>query len=114
MKRYFHWIILLILPVLAAIDLYYELENYGRVTHSDAALAVQLAVFVCMVLVFIIWKKNRKEHWLYTVLAVFSFVMLAVIGHIGGKIPFCVECDHVTAEELGFLTHWITPWESAS
>lgn len=104
---------MLILPVIAAGYLLYSLENYGRVVHSDASVMVTLVALICALFEYAIWAKSRKWHFAYTVIALLAAVVLVVVIYTAEKIPFCVECDHVTAEDLGFLTRWITPMETA-
>ena len=50
-------------------------------------------------------RKNRFS----TAIWIASTVVLAFVLYTGSRIPFCVECDQVTAEDLGFLIHWIRP-----
>ena len=108
-KNLLLWIVMLLLPCLAALNLHNALENYHAVVHNDSAFLVQALCLICAVAEFVIWKRNRKKHCAYTVFLAIALALLAVVFHIGGKIPFCVECDRVTAEDLGFLTKWITP-----
>lgn len=104
---------MLILPVIAAGYLLYSLENYGRVVHSDASMMVTLVALICAFFEYAIWARCRKRHFAYTAIALLAAVVLVIVIYIAGKIPFCVEYDHVTAEDLGFLTRWIAPMETA-
>ena len=109
MKKAISCAILLLPPVSAAALLLHCLETYAQVTHNESALLVQFYCLLGFLAVAVLWFINRKKGRAITGLALLSVLMLAGVYYVGGKIPFCVECDHVTAEELGFLIHWISP-----
>ena len=102
-------VIMVLMPVLALGYLYYSLETYHRVVHSDAGFLVGACALGCIVVNFILWLKNRRKGKLFSIIAVFSLLVLAFVLYTAEKIPFCVECDQVTAQDLGFLIHWIKP-----
>ena len=102
-------IIMILLPLTALGYLYYSLETYHRVVHSDAGFLVGAHAAGCLIINFILWLKNRKQGRIFSVIAAAMLVLLIFVLWVASKIPFCVECDQVTAEDLGFLTHWITP-----
>ena len=112
MKNVIRGCVMLLLPEIAAAYLLYSLETYGRVVHSDASTAVSLIALICTFIEFKIWRKVRKQLKAFTVIAILAAVVLIGVMYVAGKIPFCVECDQVTADDLGFLTHWITPLET--
>lgn len=111
MKNVVRLCIMLLIPAIAAAYLFYALETYDRVVHSDVSASVSLAALLCAFIEFILWRKSRKQHKACTIIALFAAVILIGVLYIARKIPFCVECDQVTADDLGFLTHWITPME---
>ena len=111
MKNVVRWCVMLLLPVSAAAYLLYSLETYDRVVHSDASTAVSLIAMICAFIEYKLWRRGRKQHKAFTVIAIFAAMVLIGVMYVAGKIPFCVECDQVTADDLGFLTHWITPME---
>ena len=54
-------------------------------------------------------KFSLKKFFAIFFLCLIPLAMLAFVFYVGNKIPFCVVCEEVTAEDLGFLTHWISP-----
>ncbi|MBQ4538929.1 MAG: hypothetical protein II995_04905, partial [Oscillospiraceae bacterium] len=52
-------VIMVLMPVLALGYLYYSLETYHRVVHSDAGFLVGACALGCIVVNFILWLKNR-------------------------------------------------------
>ncbi len=102
-------IIMILLPLTALGLLYYCLETYAQTVHNDSGFLLGMHAAGCIAVNFILWLKNRREGKIFSIVAVFSLLALAFTLYVAEKIPFCVECDHVTAEELGFLTYWITP-----
>lgn len=97
------------IPLSALALTLYCLETYDRVVHNDAS------IFVCgySILAFFVslpfWLVAKKTTRWATAVWIVSTAILAFVFYVGMKIPFCVVCDHVTAEDLGFLIHWITP-----
>lgn len=102
-------IIMILLPITALGYLYYSLETYNQVVHNESGFFVCIYAFACMMAEATMWMLSRKKGTRYTVIALIALVILLFVWYVGEKIPFCVECDHVTAEDLGFLTYWITP-----
>ena len=102
-------IVMIILPLSALGFLFYSLETYHKTVHSDAGFTVGLHALGCMAVNIILWLKMRKKGKAFSIIAAFSLVALAFVLYTAEKIPFCVECDQVTADDLGFLIHWITP-----
>lgn len=107
------WIAILFAVCLPLI-LWYELENYHM--HSQSGdLTVLLSVigmaFNARMLFVNIRAAVEKEKlyvsWAVILCAVLSMVVCVGVYIIAEKIPHCVECDHITAEELGFLSRWI-------
>lgn len=111
MKNAFRLCIMLILPFIAAACLLFALETYDSVVHSNAGATVSLITLFCAFVEFMLWRKGQQQHKAYTIIALFAAVILVGVFYVAEKIPFCVECDQVTADDLGFLTHWITPLE---
>jgi len=110
-KNGFRWLIMVLLPLLAVAILFYSLETYYRVVHSDASVLIGFFAVVSIVIELRMWLKGRRIHWGYTAVAAISIAILLAVMYVGDKIPFCVECDQVTAEDLGFLIRWIKPLE---
>ena len=102
-------IIMILLPLTALGLLYYCLETYSQTVHNDSGTLVGAHAVGCLIINFILWLKNRKQGRIFSIIAAASLVLLVFVLFVAEKIPFCVECDRVTAEELGFLTRWITP-----
>ena len=111
-KQLIRWSVMAFLPIAAIAYLFYCLETYDFVVHNDSGFAVQALSLLFMLVEFILWRKGRRQHRAYTVVAVICALLLAAVFYVGGKIPFCVECDQITAEDLGFLQYWIRPMES--
>lgn len=102
-------IIMILLPISALGLLYYSLETYTRTVHNDSGFLVGAHAIGCMVVTVVLWMKLRKRGKKFTVIAAISLAVLAFVLIVAEKIPFCVECDQVTAQDLGFLIHWIKP-----
>ncbi len=100
---------LCILPLSACGLLWYALETYGEVVHNESGFVVCLYAAIAVAISTEIWQKHRTGHRAVTVLWIMALCLLAFVFYVGKKIPFCVVCDGVTAEALGFLTHWISP-----
>ena len=105
-------IAMILIPLTALGLLYYCLETYTRFVHNDSGTFVGAYTILCMAANIILWVKNRRKGKIFTVIAAVSLLLLAGVLLISGKIPFCVECDQVTAEDLGFLTRWIPPMDT--
>lgn len=103
--------VMILLPVTALGLLYYCLETYTKTVHNESGLLVGAYALICVAANIVLWVKNRKRGKRYTVIAALSLAVLIFVLIIAEKIPFCVECDQVTKEDLGFLTHWIPPLE---
>ena len=93
------------IPLPAVAYLWYLLENYNSAVHNEAGLFVQLLAIPFLLLEIVLWWRTRREHWLHSVIVVIAVAVLLFVIHTGERIPFCVECDRVSAEDLGFLTH---------
>ena len=102
-------IILCLLPVSAVLLTLYRLETYESVVHNDSSFYVccySIIAFIISTIIYLrIMKENRFSHGIW----ILSTVVLAFVYYVGSKIPFCVVCDQVTADDLGFLIYWITP-----
>ena len=109
MKKALPVILLCLLPLSAAAYLFYCLETYYSVVHNDSGFIVCTYSILVFLITLILWLKNRASNKYLTVLFAVSTLILCGVFYVGNRIPFCVECDHVTAADLGFLTHWITP-----
>ena len=89
--------------------LFHALETYNEVVHNEASFYVTAYAIAAIVISTIIWRKNRIARKHLSVVWFLSLLIMGFVYYAGNKIPFCVECDHVTAEDLGFLIHWIQP-----
>ena len=111
MKRNISLIIMILLPMTALALLYYCLETYTQTVHNDSATLVGAHALGCIIVNFVLWLKMRRKGKIFSVIAACALFLLIFVLWVAGKIPFCVECDQVTKEDLGFLTHWIPPLE---
>ena len=102
---------MIFLPLTALGLLYYCLETYSQTVHNDSGFIIGLHAVGFLIINFILWLKNRKQGRIFSVIAALSLLLLIFVLFVAEKIPFCVECDRVKAEDLGFLTHWITPMD---
>lgn len=108
-KRFVIGIIPYALAALSAYALVDALVNYRA--HSDSGFGALMIAVVGIILTFL-YAEHALAHKKYRTLAALALpaaVLVAVIL-IAYKIPNCPECDHTTAEDLGFLTKWIQPW----
>lgn len=97
------------IPISAVMFLLQKLASYENKVHNDAGFYVCVYSLLCLVVSFFVWLKARKVCDYATVIWLISVAVLAFVFYVGDKIPFCVVCDQVTAEDLGFLIHWIKP-----
>lgn len=100
---------LCIIPISAVTLVIYCLETYYETVHNESSFLIMIYCFIAFIVSTIIWINIRKEHRCVTIIWIISTVMLILAFYVGNKIPFCVECDRVIAEDLGFLIHWIRP-----
>jgi len=103
-------LLLCLTPISAiALALYY-LETYNNIVHNECGLLIciysAIAFVFSMILYLYLASRNQPPKRLWII----STILLIFVFYVGCKIPFCVECDRVTAEELGFLIYWIKPW----
>lgn len=105
-------IIMILLPITALLYLYYILETYTQTVHNECGFFVSAYAVACLIALMILFLKSRKKGIRYAVVAALSLLVLLFVLCIAEKIPFCVQCDQVTAEELGFLTYWIPPCDA--
>lgn len=111
MKRFMPAVILCLLPLSAVSILFYCLETYNSVVHNDCGTLICFYCIISFIISLIIWKRIKSKWRFMTCIFVVSTLILCAVFYVGNKIPFCVECDHVTAEDLGFLQHWISPMQ---
>lgn len=104
-------IVMILLPLTALGLLYFCLETYTQTVHNDSSTIIGLHALGCIAVNFILWLKSRRCGKIFSIIAFFSLILLVFVLWVAGKIPFCVECDQVTQEDLGFLTRWIPPFE---
>ena len=101
--------------LLTPLILWYELENYHM--HYNTGFLTELISMIGIVVNG--WrlyvqgkaaarKEKQKISWGVIVCAVLSLAVCIAAYSVAVKIPTCVECDHITTEELGFLSRWIS------
>ena len=108
-KRILPIFFLCLIPLSALALALYCLETYDQVVHNDSGFFVCGYCILAFLISFPSWLLAKKSIRCATAIWIVSTVILAFVFYVGMKIPFCVECDRVTAEDLGFLTYWITP-----
>ena len=105
-------IVSVLLTLSAAALLLYELETYYEVTHNEVAFSVCFYTALVALITGVLFYKNRDSFKAYKYVCAICAVILILVFYLGNKIPFCVDCDQTTAEELGILTYWIKPVEA--
>lgn len=112
MKKGVLSLIIIILLTLSAIAfLIYNLETYYKIAHDEeSALVCIYTIFVALI-TGLIYVKKRNSFRIYTLIYVVCAILLFFVLILGRKIPFCVECEQTTAQELGILRFWIKPFE---
>ena len=100
-------IILHMLPIFLLVFLLYKLYTYTP--HTDTPLLVCFLALLAFTVSTILWLRIRKACPQSTVVWLVSTAVLLFVFYTGSKIPFCMECDRITPEELDFLRHWIKP-----
>lgn len=96
-------------PISALALTLYCLETYNDTTHNDSGFFICVYSVLAFLIATIIWACIKKSCKYATTAWIISTAILVFVFYVGCKIPFCVVCDHVTAEDLGFLIHWIKP-----
>ena len=114
MRKYFKdlsfpVILLVYIPISAVSFVLRQLESYGNKVHNDAGFYVCIYSLCCFVVSIFLWLHAKKTKYYATVIWLVSTAILIFVFYVGSKIPFCVICDQVTAEDLGFLIRWIKP-----
>lgn len=110
MKKQFVPVLLLCLIPISALALtLYCLETYDQVVHNESGLLVCGYSLLAFLICTCIWLRVRKSNRHLTAIWFLAAAVLVFVFYMGTKIPFCVVCDQVTAEDLGFLIHWIQP-----
>lgn len=110
MKKYSISIfILCVIPLLAIGLALYCLETYYEVVHNESSLLVCCYCIISFLISSFLFHRIEKKNGLCIGIWILSTIILAFVFYIGIKIPFCVVCDRVTAEDLGFLIYWIHP-----
>lgn len=97
------------IPISALALVLYCLETYYAVVHNESSLLVCGYCIIAFIVSTFIWCRIKKTNKRSTVIWIISTAALVFTFYVGSKIPFCVVCDQVTAEDLGFLIHWIQP-----
>lgn len=108
-KRSLSTIILCAIPLSALALVFYCLETYNEAVHNESSFFVCGYSVIAFIISTLIWHRTKKTNRGATVTWIISAVVLMLVFYVGSKIPFCVVCDRVTAEDLGFLIHWIQP-----
>ena len=106
LRRLRPYLIIGLFALLPFIHLAYTVVCYEP--HTDGGFWVQCAVvlFALIELALLIFHAALKEKGPALAAAV-ALLVCAWVFYMAGRIPFCPECDHVTKEELGILSHWI-------
>ncbi len=101
--------------VLSPLILWYELEHYHM--HYNTGFLTELLSMIGMVfngwMLYVhgkaaVRKEKHKFSWAVMGCAVLALAVCIAVYSVAVRIPTCVECDHITTEELGFLSHWIS------
>lgn len=97
------------LPLSAVLVAFYCLTTYDLTVHNESSLTVCgfciIAFIVSTIMYFFVNYQSRYSPLIY----LGSIAVLAFVFYVGSKIPFCVVCEGITEEDLGFLSFWITP-----
>lgn len=106
MKKVWFTLIPILSAVLALSVLFFCLEYYAP--HGEIELLSRITAFVCagadaVVMDHAIRNKNQTS----IILCIISLMLCIGVYVVACRIPFCPMCDGISAEELGFLSHWI-------
>ena len=105
MKKHTAYILFLALPLSALLFLLYCLETYTG--HTDTAFYVVLYCALALAVSAFVWHRSKASVPYATAFWLMAATVLILTLCTAFKIPFCTVCDNTTAEELGFLIHWI-------
>ena len=110
LKKFFAIFFLCLIPLAMLALLYFNLETYyDEGAHNECGTLLCIDAAIAFVVCSVIALCNRRRGKAILITWVASTLVLAFVFYVGNKIPFCVVCEEVTAEDLGFLTHWISP-----
>ncbi len=101
-----------IFALLMPLMLWWELENYhmhygtGTLTWICAAIGICINGYTLFKNIRAAVRKGSVSIS-EIICSLISLIVCIAVCIVANKIPSCVECDHITSEELGFLSRWI-------
>ena len=111
MKQRNRTILLAVMAFLAVSITFYRLENWVQHEASfllDLLMLPWLLICAVMIVVHIVQGSRTKE-WLWMILGVLFGVVCMWGINAYMYIPDCLECDHATADALGWMAPWFYP-----
>ncbi len=96
-----------LLPLAAALIVQYNLAQYQAHEEPYGFVMFLIAWFGGIYLIAMCVRFIRRRRWGMSALQLASILALVAVFALYMKIPLCPECDHTTAEDLGFLIKWI-------
>lgn len=109
MRKILPIFLLCVIPISALALVFRCLETYYETVHNESSFLVCSYSIIAFAVSTFIWFRVKKANRYSTPIWILSAMILVFVFYVGSKIPFCVVCDGVTAEDLGFLIHWIQP-----
>lgn len=111
MKQRNRTILLAVMAFFAVSITFYRLENW---TQHEASFLLYLSMpvlfLICAVMIGVhIVQGCRTKEWLWMILGVLFGIVCMWGINAYMNIPDCLECDHVTAEALGWMAPWFYP-----
>lgn len=102
----------IIFALLMPLLLWYELENYHM--HYGTGMLTSLCTLVGICINAYTFIKNiraavkkKSPNLAEMICSLIALIVCIAVFAAAQKIPVCVECDHLTSEDLGFLSRWI-------
>ena len=95
------------LPLAASLIVQHCLANYRPHEERGFFAMFMIAWFGGIYLLVMSVRSIRRRRWSMAAFQAASLLALIAVLALYMKIPLCPECDHTTAEDLGFLIKWI-------
>ncbi|MBR5705015.1 MAG: hypothetical protein IKX21_03480 [Deltaproteobacteria bacterium] len=94
------------LTLFCVLSLFHDLQHYQA--HENCGWIPELLALAAMVATGISAVRFvKRKAWMALAAAVVCLAVSAAVFFIARSIPVCVECQHLTKADLGWLNRWI-------
>ncbi len=95
------WLLPVLLILWYPARFYWDIMQYHTHFEDLPSLFFELAGFILCTAGII--RAIKRHDWAYAALVGTALVSCVFFGYWTNRIPFCVECDRITREDLGFM-----------